>query len=105
MCRPLSCPSLALLWDRTKGGIGVKGVGNLVDGNLWLNTRNPNIKSIRDLTEKDRIAVPGIKTSYSAIALQMCVAKIFGFPQHSYGLSTPKKSEQTVCFKSSDSIG
>ncbi len=75
-------PSLALLWDRTKGGIGVKGVGNIVDGNLWLNTRNPNIKSIRDFTEKDRIAVPSLKVSGAAIYFQMQAEKEWGPGQH-----------------------
>ena len=75
-------PSLALLWDRTKGGIGVKGLGNICDGNLWLNTRNPNIKSIRDFTEQDRIAVPSLKISGAAIYLQMQAEKEWGPGQH-----------------------
>ena len=43
-----------------------------------MTTRNPAIKSLRDVTEKDRIAVPGIKTSLGAIILQMAAAKEFG---------------------------
>jgi NitT/TauT family transport system substrate-binding protein len=75
-------PSLALLWDRTKGGVGVKGVGNICDGNLWLNTQNPKIKSIRDFTDKDRIAVPSLKISGAAIYLQMQAEKEWGPGQH-----------------------
>jgi NitT/TauT family transport system substrate-binding protein len=75
-------PSLALLWDRTRGNVGVKGLGNICDGNLWLNTRNPNIKSIKDFTEKDRIAVPSLKVSGAAIYLQMLAEKEWGPGQH-----------------------
>lgn len=73
-------PSLALLWDRTRGGF--KGVGNISDANLWLNTRNPNFKSIKDLTDKDRIAVPSLKVSGAAIYLQMLAEKEWGPGQH-----------------------
>ena len=69
-------PSLAVLWDKTKGG--VKSIGGITTYNMYLNTRNPNIKSIRDFTEKDRIAVPGIKTSAMAIMLQMAAEREFG---------------------------
>lgn len=75
-------PSLALLWDRTRSNVGVKGVGNISDANLWLNTRNPNIKSIKDFTEKDRIAVPSLKVSGAAIYLQMLAEKEWGLGQH-----------------------
>jgi NitT/TauT family transport system substrate-binding protein len=75
-------PSLALLWDRTQGGIGVKGVGAICDGNLWLNTRRKEIKSISDFTDKDRIAVPSLKISGAAIYLQMQAEKVWGVGQH-----------------------
>jgi NitT/TauT family transport system substrate-binding protein len=39
-----------------------------------LNTTNPAIQTLRDFTPKDKIAVPGIKTSLSAVVLQMLVA-------------------------------
>ena len=69
-------PSLALLWDRTKGG--VKALGGMTIDNLFLNTRNPAINSIKDFTEKDRIAVPSIKISNQALYLQMAAEKAFG---------------------------
>jgi NitT/TauT family transport system substrate-binding protein len=43
-----------------------------------LNTSNPNIKSIKDFSDKDRIAVPSIKVSVQAVVLQMAVAAAFG---------------------------
>ena len=72
-------PSLALLWDRTKGN--VKGVGGITTYNLWLNTRNPNVKSIKDFSDKDRIAVPSVKSSTQAILLQMLAEREFGADQ------------------------
>src|SRR6185436_17588194 len=50
-------PSLAVIWDRTRGNVGVKALGAIASNNIWLNTRNPNIQSLKDFTEKDRIAV------------------------------------------------
>ena len=44
----------------------------------YLNTRNPNIKSLRDFTDNDRIAVPAPKVSVQAIMLQMIAEKTFG---------------------------
>jgi NitT/TauT family transport system substrate-binding protein len=71
-----------LLWDKTKGGIGVKGIGNICSGNLWLNSRNPNLHSIADFTDSDRIAVPSLKVSGAAIYLQMAAEKQWGRGQH-----------------------
>ncbi len=72
-------PSLALLWDRTKGG--VRAVGGVTTYNLWLNTRNPDVKSIKDFSDKDRIAVPSVKSSTQAILLQMLAEREFGVDQ------------------------
>jgi NitT/TauT family transport system substrate-binding protein len=45
---------------------------------LYLNVRNPAIKSIKDFTDKDRIVVPSVKVSTQAIMLQMAAAREFG---------------------------
>jgi NitT/TauT family transport system substrate-binding protein len=76
-------PTLVLLWSKTKNNIGVKGVGAMNSQTIVLTTRNPNVKSIRDFTEKDRIAVVTAKSSASAIVLQMAAAKEFGQDQYS----------------------
>jgi NitT/TauT family transport system substrate-binding protein len=67
-----------LLWARTQGNVAVKALSPFNSTPLYLNTRNPNIKSIRDFTEKDRIAVVGVKSALQAILLQMEAAKVFG---------------------------
>jgi NitT/TauT family transport system substrate-binding protein len=71
-------PSTAIIWDRTKSTIGVKGVVANASNNIWLNTRNPNIKSIKDFTEKDRIAIPGLKVSAQALSLHRLAATTWG---------------------------
>lgn len=69
-----------VMWAKTKGNpkLEVIGLGGAASGGMVLTTRNPAVKSLRDFTEKDRIAVPGIKTSLGAILLHMAVAKEFG---------------------------
>jgi NitT/TauT family transport system substrate-binding protein len=68
------------LWAKTKGTprLEVIGLGASASGGMTMTSRNPAMRSLRDVTEKDRIAVPGIKTSLGAIILQMAVAKEFG---------------------------
>ena len=75
-------PSLALMWDRTKGSVGVKAISAITNTDIYLNTRNPNIKSIRDFTDKDRIAVPSVKVSTQALFLQIAAEKEWGPGQH-----------------------
>ena len=73
---------LITIWSRTKGNLDVKGVATLNSMPLLLNTRNPNVKSIKDFTEKDRIALPAVKVSAQAVTLQMAAEKAFGEGQH-----------------------
>jgi NitT/TauT family transport system substrate-binding protein len=74
----VGAPSLITLWDKTKDSVGVKGVSAMTTYPLYLNVRNPNVKSIKDFSDKDKIAVPSIKVSTQAILLQMEAAKAFG---------------------------
>jgi NitT/TauT family transport system substrate-binding protein len=76
-------PGYLVLHDRTRGKKQeVIGVTALNTGSLWLNTINPKLKSLRDYGPGDRIALPGIKTSYAAVVLQMAVAKAFGIENY-----------------------
>src|SRR4051812_19248748 len=72
----VGAPSMITLWDKTGGQ--VKGVSAMTTYPLYLITRNPNVKSPRDFTDKDKIAVPSIKVSTQAIMLQMLAAKEYG---------------------------
>lgn len=69
---------LLTLWSRTKGNLDVKAVGAINSMPLYLNTRNPNVKSLKDFTEKDKIALPAVKVSIQAVTLQMAAEKEFG---------------------------
>lgn len=74
--------SLPLMWAKTSGTKQeIKGVCAIVASPLYLNTRNPDVKSISDLTDKDRIALPAVKVSIQAMILQMAAAKEFGDDQ------------------------
>src|SRR5262245_51840442 len=76
----IGVPGFLTLWDkaRTIPGREVVGLGAVGGGSVWLMTRNPNVKTLADFTDKDRIAVPGIKTSFVAVVLQMAAAQAFG---------------------------
>jgi NitT/TauT family transport system substrate-binding protein len=72
-------PGLITLWDKTIGtSFEVKGICALSSQPFLLNTSNPAIKSIKDFSERDRIALPSIKVSVQAVVLQMAVAQAFG---------------------------
>jgi len=71
-------PSLILMWDKARGAFEVKGISALNTSPLFLNIRNPAVKSIKDLSAKDRIAITSAKTSSQAIVLQMAAARQWG---------------------------
>ena len=73
----IGVPGFITLWSKAHGipRSAVIGVSAISGGAMWLNTNNPNIHSLRDFTAKDKIAMPGIKTSFAAIALEMAVAR------------------------------
>ena len=74
----LGIPGIATIWAKTKGGMDVKAAAGFNFLPLQLNTRSAHIKSIRDLTDKDKIALPAVKVSMQAIVLQMAAAQAFG---------------------------
>lgn len=74
----LGPPGLATIWSKTRGNIDVRGAAGLNQMPLYLNTRNPNVHSIRDFTEKDKIALPAVKVAVQAIILQMAAATEWG---------------------------
>ncbi|MBI3708669.1 MAG: ABC transporter substrate-binding protein [Proteobacteria bacterium] len=69
-------PSMIILWDKTRGQI--KGVAAMTTYPLYLITRNPDVKTIKDFSAADKIAVPSVKISTQAIMLQMAAAATFG---------------------------
>ena len=72
---------MVTLWARTRGNLDVKAVSAINSMPLYLNTRNPAVKSIGDFTEKDKIALPAAKVSIQAVTLQMAAEQAFGSGQ------------------------
>lgn len=75
-------PSFLILWDKASTSLDVKGVASYGATPLYLVTRNPEVKTIRDFTNKDRIAVPAVKSSVQAIVMQMAAEKEWGPGNH-----------------------
>lgn len=73
---------LLTIWDKTKGNLNVKGVAAINAMPLYLNTSNPNVKTLKDFTDKDRIGLPAAKVSIQARTLQMAAEQVFGKGKH-----------------------
>jgi NitT/TauT family transport system substrate-binding protein len=73
--------ALITLWSRTRGNLDVRGVAAINSMPLYLNSRNPAVKTIKDFTEKDKIALPAVKVSIQALTLEMAAEKAFGESQ------------------------
>lgn len=71
-------PPLLTLWDRTKDKQNVKAIASLGSMPNYLLSNNPNVKTIKDLTDKDRIAVPAAGVGFQSRTLQIETAKLYG---------------------------
>ncbi|MDR0579412.1 MAG: ABC transporter substrate-binding protein [Campylobacteraceae bacterium] len=101
-----------VLWNKTNGK--VKALSAYDRSRYLLNTSNPNVKTLKDFTDNDKIALPAVKVSMQALILQMAAAKEFGIENYdkldhlSVGLKHPDafvaltsgKSEVTAHFAS-----
>ena len=76
-------PGLVTLWAKTKGtALAVRGISAMSSQPFLMNTREARIKTVKDLTDSDRIAVPAVKVSVQAVTLQMAAAQAFGFDKY-----------------------
>lgn len=72
-------PSIITLWARTSGTPQeVRGLCSVNSTPYMLVTNNKDVKTIRDFSTKDKIALPAVKISAQAVTLQMAVAKEWG---------------------------
>lgn len=72
-------PTLATVWDKTVGTAQeARALIAMQSMPYVLVTRNPAVKTIADFTEKDKIALPAVKLTGHAIALEMEAARIRG---------------------------
>jgi NitT/TauT family transport system substrate-binding protein len=76
-------PSLTTLWDKTVGTPNeVRALSAAQSMPFMLVTSRPSVKTIKDFTDQDKIAMPAIKVSNQAICLQMAAAKEWGDDQY-----------------------
>lgn len=71
-------PAFITLWDRTFTSAKVKGVAAMSSMPMYLNTRAAHLRTLGDITDKDKIAVTAIKVSIPSIVMQMYAQKKYG---------------------------
>lgn len=74
----IGLPAFLTMWDRTQRNVKVRGIVALNRQPAYLLTRKANIKSLKDFTAEDRIALPAPKVSVQAIMLHMVADKQLG---------------------------
>jgi NitT/TauT family transport system substrate-binding protein len=76
-------PGLLIAWDKTKGHQDVKGLAALSSGGNIRFTNQPEIKSLTDFGDQDRIALPAT-ISPQAILLRLAAEKAYGPSQYAH---------------------
>jgi NitT/TauT family transport system substrate-binding protein len=71
-------PPFITLWAKTRGNVNVRGVATLGSMPVYLVSNNPNVKSLKDLSAKDRIGLPAPRVGYQAVLLQMAAEQALG---------------------------
>jgi NitT/TauT family transport system substrate-binding protein len=74
-------PPFIILWDKTRGNLKMEGVTALNAQPAFLNTNKASIHTLKDFTDQDRIALPGVKIALQAILLEMAAEQTFGAGQ------------------------
>lgn len=71
-------PPMLTVWDRTSGKQNIKAIASLGSMPNYLLSNNPAVKTIADLSDKDRIAVPAAGVGFQSRTLQIASAERFG---------------------------
>ncbi|MBB3212441.1 NitT/TauT family transport system substrate-binding protein [Herbaspirillum sp. Sphag1AN] len=71
-------PPMLAIWDRTRGRQNVKAIASLGSMPNYLVSNNPKVKTIADLSDKDRIALPAAGVGFQSRTLQIETARLFG---------------------------
>ncbi len=71
-------PPMLTVWDRTHGRQNVKAVASLGSLPNYLLSNRAEVKTLQDLSEKDRIAVPAAGVGFQSRTLQIETAKRYG---------------------------
>lgn len=92
-------PPFLILWSKTaRTANEVKAVAAVGGTPSTLYTRDEKVRSIRDLSADDRIAVAGVKSSQVAIVLEMAAAEAFGDGDYA------KLDPLTVAMRDADAV-
>ena len=67
-----------LTWDKLRGKADISLISSLGSMPNVLTTNNPNVKTLKDFTDTDRIALPSVKVGFQPIVLQIAADKAFG---------------------------
>jgi NitT/TauT family transport system substrate-binding protein len=99
---------LMTIWDRTRGHQGFRAMSAQSAVPVYLVSNDPRIRSIRDIGEKDRIAVVSVAVSQQGRLLQMASAQAFGDAQYArldrYEVSMPHADATTAMLSGSSVI-
>ena len=69
--------NLLTAWSATKGTpLEIRGVAGNGALPMFLLSRNPNVKTLKDFSAADKIAVPTVRVSTQAIVMQMASSKL-----------------------------
>ncbi|MCW2292725.1 NitT/TauT family transport system substrate-binding protein [Pseudomonas sp. BIGb0408] len=71
-------PPMLTVWDRTHGKQNVKAVASLGSLPNYLLSNRAEVKTLQDLSDKDRIAVPAAGVGFQSRTLQIETAKLYG---------------------------
>lgn len=72
---------MIIAWDKTRGHIGIKGLAPIGTNPAYLNTNDATVHTLRDFTDRDRIALPTVKVSSQAYALEYAAKHLYGASQ------------------------
>jgi NitT/TauT family transport system substrate-binding protein len=71
-------PPMLTVWDRTRGRQNVKAVAALGSLPNYLLSNRAEVKSLQDLSDQDRIAVPAAGVGFQSRTLQIETARVYG---------------------------
>jgi len=71
-------PPMLTVWDRTHGRQNVKAVAALGSLPNYLLSNREEVRTLHDLSDKDRIAVPAAGVGFQSRTLQIETARLFG---------------------------
>jgi NitT/TauT family transport system substrate-binding protein len=74
----MGLPNMITLWAKTRGTLDVRAISGMNAHPLFLVTRNPRLRVLQDYGPDDRIAMPSVKISMQAIALEIAASQLFG---------------------------